>query len=227
MAHKRVTKITGQDDLFQAKVTTAACVPAIRKAVESWRASSYKGATSTSKILLNYWFSTDHRLPSGRPFRYYEAQRQAVETLIWLYEVAEVRRHRDLIERFAKATGLHVLQYDDFARYAVKMATGSGKTKVMALTIAWQYFNAVAEGRDDYARTFLVVAPNVIVFDRLRSDFAGGKIFRADPLIPPELKIFWELDSYTRGDAERAASQGALYLTNIQAILPARRGCYR
>ena len=54
---------------------------------------------------------------------------------------------------------------------AIKMATGSGKTKVMALTVAWQYFNAVAGGRDDYAKTFLVVAPNVIVFERLRCGF--------------------------------------------------------
>ena len=112
--------------------------------------------------------------------------------------------------------GIHVLQYDDFARYAIKMATGSGKTKVMALAIAWQYFNAVAEGRDDYAKTFLIVAPNVIVFERLRSDFGGGRVFRTDPIIPPELRIFWEMDFYMRGDPERASSQGALYLTNIQ-----------
>ena len=59
--------------------------------------------------------------------------------------------------------------------YCIKMATGSGKTKVMALAIAWHYFNAVAEGRDDYAKTFLVIAPNVIVFERLRTDFAGGR----------------------------------------------------
>lgn len=85
----------------------------------------------------------------NQPFRYYAAQREAIETLIWLYEVAQVRRHRDLLERFATAIGLHVLRYDDFARYAIKMATGSGKTKVMALAIAWQYFNAVAEGRND------------------------------------------------------------------------------
>ena len=216
MARKAAVKVEGQEDLLQAKVTTAACVPAIRKAVEAWRTSGYDGATATSKLLLNHWFHTDHRLPNGRPFRYYAAQREAVESLIWLFEVAKVRRHRDLIERFATTSGLHVLQYDDFARYAIKMATGSGKTKVMALTIVWQYFNAVAEGRDDYARTFLLVAPNVIVFDRLRADFAGGKIFRQDPMIPPELKIFWELDSYMRGDPERASSQGALYLTNIQ-----------
>jgi type III restriction enzyme len=216
VARKSTGEIAGQEDLLQAKVTTAACVPAIRQAVEAWRMSGYDGATATSKLLLNHWFHTDHRLPNGRPFRYYPAQREAVETLVWLYEVAMVRRHRSLIERFATASGLHVLRYDDFARYAIKMATGSGKTKVMALAIAWQYFNAVAEGLDDYARTFLIVAPNVIVFDRLRSDFAGGRIFRLDPMIPPELKIFWELDCYMRGDPERASSQGALYLTNVQ-----------
>jgi len=96
------------------------------------------------------------------------------------------------------------------------MATGSGKTKVMALTVAWQYFNAVAEGLEDYAKTFLVIAPNVIVFERLRSDFGGGRVFRNDPIIPPELRIFWEMDFYMRGDPERARSQGAFYLTNIQ-----------
>jgi type III restriction enzyme len=58
----------------------------------------------------------------------------------------------------------------------------------MSLAIAWQYFNAVVEGRNDYARVFLVLAPNVIVFERLLTDFGGGHIFRADPVIPPELK---------------------------------------
>jgi hypothetical protein len=62
------------------------------------------------------------------------------------------------------------------------MATGSGKTKVMSLGIAWQFFNAVAEARDDFARTFLLIAPNVIVFERLRTDFEGGRIFRTDPV---------------------------------------------
>jgi type III restriction enzyme len=202
--------------MLQARVTTAACVPPIRKAVAEWREQKYKGATATTKTLLNYWFGADHRLPDGRPFRYYHAQREAVETLVWLYEVEKIRRHRDLIERFANVPGIHVLQYDDFARYAVKMATGSGKTKVMALAVAWQYFNAVAEGRDNYAKTFLVIAPNVIVFERLRSDFGGGRVFRTDPIIPPDLRIFWEMDFYMRGDPERASSQGALYLTNIQ-----------
>ncbi|MGH9595181.1 MAG: DEAD/DEAH box helicase family protein, partial [Edaphobacter sp.] len=205
-----------QGDLLKARVTTAACVPAIRKEVEAWRVAKYKGASNATKTLFNFWFGTDHRLPDGRAFQYYYAQREALETLVWLYEVQQIRRYRDLVERFVKVPGIHVLQYDDFTRYAVKMATGSGKTKVMALTVAWQYFNAVAEGRDDFAKTFLIVAPNVIVFERLRSDFGGGRIFRTDPIIPPELRIFWEMDCYMRGDPEGATSQGALYLTNVQ-----------
>ena len=215
---RRAEPSPDQESLLDARVTTAACVPAIRKGVEAWRAAHYKGASDTTKALLNHWFTADHRLPDGRSFRYYYAQREAIETLIWLYEAEGIRRHRDLLERFANVPGIHVLQYDDFARYAIKMATGSGKTKVMALAVAWQYFNAVAEGRDDYARTFLVVAPNVIVYERLRADFASGRIFKLDPMIPPELRIFWDVDFYMRGDPEQASSQGALYLTNVQQL---------
>jgi type III restriction enzyme len=217
MPPRKNTAVAEQESLLEAKVTTAPCVPAIRKAVAEWRGTKYKGATDTSRVLLNHWFQTDHRLSNGGSFRYHEAQRESVETLVYLYEVAHVRRHAELLERFApNIPGIHVLRYDDFTRYAVKMATGSGKTKVMALAVAWQYLNAVAEGRDDFARSFLILAPNIIVFERLRADFEGGRIFRADPMIPSELRIFWDFDCYMRGDPERASSQGGLYLTNIQ-----------
>jgi len=108
---------------------------------------------------------------------------------------------------------------DEFARYCVKMATGSGKTKVMSLAIAWQFLNAVREPEEtgqDYAKTFLVLAPNVIVFERLQTDFAGGLIFRTDPIIPKELEIFWDFDCVMRGEAEKAPAEGMLFLTNIQ-----------
>jgi type III restriction enzyme len=204
--------------LFDVPTNTAPCVPAIRQVVAEWCDDNYPGITDTTRTLLNYWFATDHR-QGGRAFRYYYAQRKAVETLIYLYEVAGVRRQKALLEQFSPPlTSLRLLTYDDFARYCVKMATGSGKTKVMALAMAWQYFNAVVEGRDDYARTFLLLAPNIIVFERLRTDFGGGRIFRADPVIPPEMTIFWDFDCYMRGDAERARSEGALYLTNIQQL---------
>src|SRR5215212_5685683 len=70
---------------------TAPCVPAIRQAVTRWRADEYKGATRTSRDLLNHWFQADHRLPNGRSFRYHYFQREALETLIYLWEVDGVR----------------------------------------------------------------------------------------------------------------------------------------
>jgi type III restriction enzyme len=209
-------KAADQPGLLEARVATAPCVPGIREKVKSWRDGGYKGVTGTTRILLNYWFCTDHRLPNGLKFQYHYFQREAIETLIYLYEVANIRRHKTLVETFATRRDLRLLQYDEFARYCVKMATGSGKTKVMSLVIAWQFFNAVAEARDDFAKTFLLVAPNVIVFERLRTDFECGRIFNADPVIPEELRVFWDFQCYMRGETERAGSLGALYLANVQ-----------
>lgn len=217
MARKKV--INTQKDLFniQEQLSTAACVPAIREAIKAWRADKYKGVTETTRELLNYWFYTDHILQNGTTFRYHAAQREAIETLIYIYEVKKVRTRKDLLEKFAfTLKDLRLPPYDDFARYCVKMATGSGKTKVMALAIVWQYANAIREDDTQYAKTFLVLAPNVIVFDRLMSDFESGKIFRTDPLIPKHFQFWWEMEYYMRGDTERTNSSGALYLTNIQ-----------
>ncbi|MCW4015166.1 MAG: DEAD/DEAH box helicase family protein, partial [Candidatus Bathyarchaeota archaeon] len=205
-----------------APIRTAPCIPAIRNAVEEWAESNYttpEGCTQTTKTLLNYWFHTDHRLPNGRYFAYYPAQREAMETLVYIYEVAKIHSQKDLLERFAvEAKHLELLQHDDFARYCFKMATGSGKTKIMSLAIAWQYFNAIMENISGYSRTALLIAPNVIVFERLMSDFAGGRIFRTDPVIPPEFVNSWDYECYMRGDCERAHSTGALYLTNVHQL---------
>jgi len=154
MARKRKQNLD-QLGLLEAQVATAPCVPGIREKVTAWREGGYyKEISDTTRILLNYWFYTDHRLPNGRKFAYHLFQREAFETLIYLYEVAEVRRHKSLVETFATRSDLRLLQYDDFARYCVKMATGSGKTKVMSLVVAWHFFNAVAEARDDFAKAY-------------------------------------------------------------------------
>jgi type III restriction enzyme len=213
----------GQLNLLEAKTSTAPCVPAIREAVGRWKEGGYKGVTDTTRTLLNFWFKTDHRLPGGRSFAYHYAQQEAMETLVYLYEVARTRRQKDLIETYATSARLKLLKYDDFARYAIKMATGSGKTKVMALAVAWQFFNAMLESSDEYAKTFLMLAPNVIVFERLQTDVGGGRIFRADPVIPPELALFWDFGCYMRGEGERASSEGALYLTNVQRSMTTTR----
>ena len=219
MAKKKSEAKAKQKDMFniQEQLNTAACVPQIREAIKAWRADKYKGITSTTQELLNFWFHTDHVLPNGQTFRYHSAQREAIETLIFLFEVKKIRNRKSLLETYSFDTkDLRLPPYDEFARYCVKMATGSGKTKVMAMTIVWQFANAVREDETQYAKNFLVLAPNVIVFDRLRTDFESGRIFRTDPLIPKHFAWWWEMEYYMRGDTERTNSQGALYLTNIQ-----------
>jgi type III restriction enzyme len=212
------TSAQGQLGFRAVEPGTAPCVPNIREAVKQWREAGYPGVTDTTRILLNYWFKTEHRLPGNGKFEYHYFQREAMETLIYLYEVKQLRRQKTLLEQFSPRQDIRLLQFDDFARYCVKMATGSGKTKVMSLAIAWQFFNAVAEGREDYAKSFLLIAPNVIVYERLKSDFAGGRIFRADPIIPPQLTVYWDFQCYMREEGERASSLGALYVTNVQQL---------
>src|SRR5437899_1619045 len=171
-----------------ARLKTGVCVPALREAVKAWKAGGHKGITETTRILLNHWFETDHKLPTGRPFTYHHSQREAIETLVFVWEYEKVRSRKALLERYATASpDLRLPPYDDFARYCIKMATGSGKTKVMSLAVVWQFINAVRECDEiarDYAKTFLLIAPNVIVLERLKADFTGGRIFRAGQVIP-------------------------------------------
>ncbi len=218
---REVANLTQMEFLdVTARLKTGVCVPALREAVKAWKAGGYKGITDTTRILLNHWFENDHKLPTGRPFKYHHSQREAIETLIFVWEFEKVRTRKALLERYATASpDLRLPPYDEFARYCIKMATGSGKTKVMALAVAWQFLNASRESDDiakDYAKTFLILAPNVIVLERLKTDFAGGHVFQADPIIPKELGIFWDFDCVMRGDAERAHAEGTLFLTNIQ-----------
>ena len=210
------------------KLTTAPCVPALREAVKAWRAGGYKGTTDTTRILLNYWFSTDHKLLNGNPFRYHVSQKEAIETMIFVWEYEKVRTRKGLLERYATTLkDVRLAPYDEFARYCIKMATGSGKTKVMSLIVVWQYLNAMREQQEEaqqYAKTFLVIAPNVIVLERLKTDFAGGRIFKVDPLIPKALNVFWnDFDCVVRGDGERPHYEGTLFLTNIQQFYERRQ----
>ncbi len=204
---------------------TAPCVPILRDLTAKWRSNNYKGATETTRTLLNFWFIDHHKLPSGRLFKYHKSQQEAIETLIYVFEVEKVRTRKDLLERYAtSSTPLPIPQYDEFARYCTKMATGSGKTKVMAMAIVWQYFNAVFENESEYAKTFLLLAPNVIVFERLKMDFESGRIFRADPLMPRAFEASWDFDYMMRGDGEKAVSDGMLFLTNIHQLYEKSEG---
>ena len=170
-------------------------VPQLRKNVKEWRDSGYVGATDTSKSLLNWWFKTTHLLPSpsGRgaggeglaEFQYYFAQREALETIIYLYDVVGVQDKFDLM-RFDSSGAVSPGMFDEtWRRFVVKMATGTGKTKVLSLVLAWSFYHKLYEPSSGLARNFLVIAPNIIVLDRIYKDFQGLRIFlKDDPVIP-------------------------------------------
>ena len=203
-------------------------VDKIRKEVFAWRQSGYEGASATSRALLNWWFETEHLVESAAgtqtPFRYYFAQREAVETIILLYEVRRARDKFDLM-RFDSSGAVSAGMFpEEWPRYIVKMATGSGKTKVLSLLLAWSYFHKLYEKDSNLSRNFLVISPNIIVLDRLRTDFDGLKIFFNDPILPDNghegrsWRDDFQMTLHIQDDVRVARDTGNIFLTNIHRV---------
>ena len=139
-------------------------VPKIREEVSRWRTNGYQGSSETTATLLNFWFNEEHR-QNDKFFRYYFCQREAIETLIYLYEIKKIRSLAQLIRSYDTTKRVAYNPNEDlFAKYCFKMATGTGKTKVMSLAIVWSFFKNVVDKDTDYARNFLILAPNIAVF---------------------------------------------------------------
>ena len=133
----------------------------IRVKVAAWRAAGWQGVTAKTLQLLEHW-SSDRR----RDFRPFFAQMEAIETLIWLREVAR----RDTSER-SRLEQESRSRNEDLVRYCVKMATGTGKTVVMAMLIAWQAINASATTRSRnlmHGQRFLILTPGLTIRRRLK-----------------------------------------------------------
>src|SRR5690606_29763801 len=116
------------------------------------------------------------------------------------------------------SVGLQDLPPENLRRYAFKMATGTGKTWVMAMAIVWSYFHKKLVSGSDLSANFLIVAPNVIVFQRLAKDFASNRIFHQIPLIPPEWRCSWNVKVILKGESSDLDPSGNIILTNIQQI---------
>jgi type III restriction enzyme len=136
-------------------------------------------------------------------------------------QIVEDIRGKRRLQRLVPDTGQmadQAIPPEKLPRYAVKMATGSGKTVVMALAVAWSYFHRRFEQGSDLARRFLLLAPNIIVYERLKTDFENETIFRDLPIIPPEWKHEWDFRTVLRGESYSGSASGCLYLTNIQQL---------
>jgi len=203
-------------------------VAELRKKVKAWRDSGYEGVSNTSNALLKWWFQSDHYVPQANgetlEFKYYFAQREAVETIVYLYEVMKVKDKYDLI-RFDSSGAVSAGMFpEDWLRFVIKMATGSGKTKVLSLLLTWSYFHKLYEEDSELARNFLIITPNIIVLDRIRTDFDGLKIFFADPLLPDNgyegqnWRDDFQLTLHIQDEVNITKPVGNIFLTNIHRV---------
>ena len=203
-------------------------VAELRKMVQEWRDNGYEGTSETSKALLTWWFKEEHILynadGTSYPFQYYFAQREALETVVWLYEVAQVKDKYDLIRYNSTGVLSPQMFTEEWLRFVIKMATGSGKTKVMSLVIAWAYFHKKYEADSNLAKNFLLIAPNVIVFERIKSDFEGNSIFFSDPVLPDNgyMGQNWQDDFqitlHLQDELKNVSDTGNIFLTNIHRV---------
>ena len=212
--------------------------------MDAWRANRYPGASAVARRLFDYWFEEEHEVDGFEtPFRFHYCQREAIETLVWLVEVEGVKDAEALITAwgrvpdgvlpspmaFRQPVGAarqvrlpggqwQNLPPEGLGRFAFGMATGAGKTWVMAMVIAWAYLHRRLEAESALASNFLIVAPNVIVYERLKEDFGANRVFRRLPLIPPEWKTDFDLHVVLAREGEEVRTHGNLILTNVQRL---------
>ena len=191
-------------------------VTKIRNDVYEWRKKDYPKTTPTTKSLLNYWFNTEH----SNNFKYYFAQRESVESIIFLYEHEKIRNASELLKYDSSGNLVDSMFEEDWLRLVIKQATGTGKTKVLSLLIVWSYFNKVFEDNTELSKNFLLLAPNTIVLDRLKDDIEGLKIFNNDPMIPPNQYSgkSWNFfpKVHIQDQIGSLSNEGNIFLTNVQ-----------
>jgi type III restriction enzyme len=199
---KKDAKSTQQEidfDLTGERRQRNSLINDLRRDVDLWRQRGYEWVTPISRKLLQHW------VDPHRENRVLFCQREAAETAIFLAEVAGRHGYRDWRVTLDEANAEH---NSGLPRLALKMATGAGKTVVMAMLIAWQTINKVYSPRDArFAKRFLVVTPGITIRDRLRVLNPGdaNNYYKQRDLIPPDL--------------EGALHQAQIVITNYHAFL--------
>jgi type III restriction enzyme len=153
----------------------------VRSKVRVWRESGHPGVTPTTQQLLRYWSNSE------REKKLFFCQIEALETIIYITEVAQSYGDAWMLNDLKEANNI---SNPGLNRMAMKMATGSGKTVVMAMIIAWHTLNKKAAPTDSrFSDTFLVVTPGITIKDRLRvlvpSD--DNNYYRERDLVPVNL----------------------------------------
>ena len=156
--------------------------------------------SDTTAELLRWWFQQDYM--DMRPFNFHEGQKQAILNTLYAHEVLGVKTLKDLYAEIAPDVVLgnhHAAQIiradkNAYPKYCMKMATGTGKTWVLQALVIWQLLNANRNKESDrFTRNFLVVAPGLIVYDRLLDAFMGKERGGKRNFETSDLKIFGSL----------------------------------
>ncbi len=168
------------DDFSASAAEQNDFVNQLREEIRNWREHGYQGTALVTRRLLEWWFERDEeRKAIGR--RLFFCQQEAIEALIYLYEVQGRRKMAE--------TG-------DLLRYALKLATGTGKTIVMALIVTWSTLHKKKVSGSSLSTNFLVLVPNLTVRDRVsgvpRGDGLepGGEhnLYEFFDIVPPEYR---------------------------------------
>ena len=184
-------------------------INALRQEVDKWRdlpnPSDWRVTPETQR-LLQHW--RHHDYAGIRPFF---CQVEAVETAIWLTEVAPRigKAGKRFIEHLDKA---NTEANPELMRLALKLATGAGKTTVMAMLIAWQTINAVRKpSSKKFTRGFLLVAPGITIRDRLRV------------LLPNDPESYYKNRELVPADMLEELNKAKIVITNYHAFKPRER----
>lgn len=152
------------------------------RANAAWEDGSFMDSvTPTTRNLLTYWF--DDAYADMREVNFHIGQRQAILNIIYIHEVLRKDKIGDVYVDLApsllltKGFGIEQLHEDIYSipKYCVKMATGTGKTWVFEALVIWQYLNARHEEEGNFTKNFLIIAPGVIVYERLLDAFLGKR----------------------------------------------------
>ncbi len=146
----------------------------IRSRVKTWRDNGYPGVTGITKRLLEHWFDENQR-----EYQFFFCQLEAIETLVWLIEAPA-----------SEKVGIDIPKDGELMRLCSKMATGSGKTVVMAMLIAWQVLNKVTYPQDTrFSKYILAIAPGLTVKERLKvlQPFGKGNYYDEFGVVPAGL----------------------------------------
>ena len=196
---KRGDKTFFSQEDFISVDPNAEFINGIRKEVKAWREGGYQKASRITKELLDFWFNNKERRANLRLFF---CQREAVETAVWLNEIAERDPNTGNYILNLLTERRHTVSSDDayvLPRTAFKMATGTGKTVVMAMLILYNYLNKRANPMDThYADHFLLCAPGITIRDRLSvlqldnsqrsNNFERTDYYHQRGLIPPQFE---------------------------------------